>query len=329
MLSIRQTKHLARALDTSLEGLSKVLETVDSYYEELILVDPAKPEKQRTVINIRGELRRLQTQLYRRVLLPKLTPSVYSHGAVRGRDIKSNAQPHLESHFLFKTDISDFYPSVHSKRVYSLFAGSLQCSPDVARLCTRLCTFRHHLALGLITSPILADQLLKRIDRRIGGACRKAGLIYTRYVDDITISGRFDLEHSGFAALVERILQQDGFEANPAKHVFGRLADGTSITNLRRVRGHLDVKKEYADELDRQLDDAARLARGEEFQGPYYTPIQILGRVRFVCWVNPGRRRRLMRKYRSVRWELVQASAWELGLVAAKKELVAVDKRAG
>lgn len=326
MLSIRQTKHLARALDTSVERLSRVLETVDSYYEELLLVDPKKPEKQRTVINVRGELRRLQTQFYRKVLLPKLTPTVYSHGGVRGRSIKTNAQPHLESHFLFKTDISDFYPSVHSKRVYSLFADSLQCSPDVARLCTRLCTFRHHLALGLITSPILADQILSRVDRRLGGACQKAGLVYTRYVDDITISGVFDLEHSGFPALVERILRQDGFEANPAKHVFGRLADGTSITNLRRVRGHLDVKKEYADELERQLDDAARLARGDEFQGPYYRPNQILGRVRFVCWVNPGRRRRLIRKSRSIQWELVQANARELGLEAVTKKLVSVDK---
>jgi len=326
MLSIRQTKHLTRALDTSTERLSSVLETASAYYEELILIDPARPEKQRTVIDIRGELRRLQTRFYRKVLLPRLIPSAYSHGGVRGRDIKSNARLHLGSHFVFKTDISDFYPSVHSKRVYKLFVDMFQCSPDVSRLCTRLCTFRHHLALGLITSPILADQVLKRVDRRIGGACQKANLIYTRYVDDITISGSFDLEPSGFPTLVERILQQDGFQANPVKHVFGRLADGTSITNLRRVRGHLDVRKEYADELERQLDDAASLVRGNEFQGPYFTPTQILGRVRFVCWVNPGRRPKLMRKYRSIRWELVQARARELGLEAAKKKLVSSDR---
>ncbi len=326
MLSIRQTKHLARNLDTSVERLSTVLGTSESYYEELVLIDPAKPEKQRIVIDVRGELRRLQTRFYRRVLLPKLTPSVCSHGGIRGRDIKTYAQPHLESHFVFKTDISDFYPSVHSKRVYRLFVDAFQCSPDVAHFCTRLCTYRYHLALGLVTSPILADQLLKRVDRRIGGFCQKSNLIYTRYVDDITISGPFNLERSGFATLVERILQQDGFQANPEKHVFGRFSDGVPITNLRSVRGHLDVKKEYADELERQLDDAAFLARGDEFQGPYYTPSQILGRVRFVCWVNPGRRHKLMRKYRSIRWELVQARARELGLEATQKKLIPLNK---
>ena len=50
------------------------------------------------------------------------------------------------------------------------------------------------LALGLITSPILADQMMDCVDDRIGGACRKAGLVYTRYVDDLTISGPYDLE---------------------------------------------------------------------------------------------------------------------------------------
>ena len=68
-----------------------------------------------------------------------------------------------------------------------------------------------------------ADQILKRVDRRIGAACKKADLVYTRYVDDITISGSFDLSQSGVPALIERILEQDGFKANPVKHIFGRL----------------------------------------------------------------------------------------------------------
>ena len=322
MLSIHKTHHLARALNTSVRELSKVLDTAESYYQELLLVDPAKPHKRRIVIDVRGNLRRCQMRLYRRVLLPKLIPTIHSHGGVRGRSIRTNVEPHLHSRFVFKTDISDFYPSVHYKRVYRLFVGALGCSPDVARLCTRLCTYRHHLALGLITSPILADQVLQRVDRRIGAACAKAGLVYTRYVDDMTISGPFDLEQSGFSQLVEGILRDDGFAANPAKRLFGRLEDGTAITNLRIVRGHLDVRREYAEELQRQLDDAARLARGEEPQGRYYTPTQILGRVRFVCWVNPRRRERLMRKYRSIRWELVKERAEELGLQVKTKKLV-------
>ena len=71
-----------------------------------------------------------------------------------------NAERHLRSQFAFSCDIMEFYPSIHSSRVYRLFAKIQGCSPDVARLLTRLCTYRYHLALGLITSPLLADQFL-------------------------------------------------------------------------------------------------------------------------------------------------------------------------
>lgn len=56
--------------------------------------------------------------------------------------------------------------------------------------------------------------------------------------------------------------------------------------------------EEYADELERQLDDAWCLANGEPFDGPYYTQAQIRGRMQFVCWVNPGRRRHLITKFK-------------------------------
>jgi RNA-directed DNA polymerase len=194
----------------------------------------------------------------------------------------------------------------------------------VARLCTKICTYNHHLALGLICSPILADQVLSRVDRRVGGACESVGLIYTRYVDDITISGPFNLEQSGFAQLVARALAADGFRTNPDKHCFGRLEDGIAITGLREVNGHLDVRREYVDELIRQIDDARNLADAGTFCGPYYTPAQIMGRLRFVCWVNPGRRRDLIQRYRSVRWANVRAVARTRGLESSRKQVSAL-----
>ena len=321
MLKIRQTNHLLSVLDTTSEDLAVVLDSPASFYEELILTDPLKPQKQRSVVNVKGTMRALQSRLYRRVLLPKLEPSLYSHGGVRGRSIKTNVEPHVGSAYVFKTDISDFYPSIHYKRVYRLFVDRFECSPDVAGICTKICTYRHHLALGLICSPILADQVLSRVDRRIGGACAKAELVYTRFVDDVAISGPFNLEKSGFARLVEEILAKDGFHVNSAKHKFGTLTNDLSITNLREVRGHLDVRREYFDELVRQIDDAANLARDEQFQGPYYTAGQVLGRVRFVAWVNPGRRRELIRRFRSVKWRVVKAMARKRGYEVSRKAL--------
>ena len=226
MLNIRQQKHLARHLGVSVDDLLEVAESAGRWCEELLLLDPARPNKQRTVLNVFGPLRKMQAKMLRQVLLPKLPVSNFSHGGVRGRHIKTNVEQHIGSTFVFTADISNFYPTVSHNRVYRLFVEDFACTPDVARICTKLCTYKHHLALGLITSPILADQVMCRIDARIAGLCRDAGLVYTRYVDDLTISGSFDLKESGFSDLVQRILREHGFKANPLKHCFGRLTDG-------------------------------------------------------------------------------------------------------
>lgn len=323
MLNVRSVACLSDALGVSIGALRRSRESVNECFRELFLIDPKKPDKPRPVLDINSTWRLCLEKLYLRLLLKRIVPSPHSHGGVRGRSIITNAGAHTESEFVFKADIANFYPTIHYSKIYELFVGRFGCSPDVASICTRLCTHRHHLALGLTTSPILADQILGRVDDRIGAACRKAKLVYTRYVDDITISGPFDLAESGFVALVREILSQDGFELNPTKSDFGRLADGVSITSLRVKGGHLDVRREYSEELERQIADAAALARDPDcFVGPYYTPNQIRGRVQFVASINPGRRFSLMRRYESVDWPRVLDAAMSHGLVATRKQVM-------
>lgn len=322
MLNLQHVSSLAAALKTDVRRLREVADTATDFCRELTLLDPAKPDKPRDVLDVRGDLRAFQVRLLRRVILPKLAPSTFSHGGVRGRDIKTNAAEHRASRFAFTADVANFYPSIGHIRVYRLFMR-LGCSPDVARICTQLCTYRYHLALGLITSPALADQVMLGPDRQIAAACEACGVTYTRYVDDLTISGHFDLEFSGIPNVVTRILEYNGLKLNPTKTLFGRLADGFTITKLRVRNGRLDVRREYVEELERQLDDAAALAADGEFVGPYYTPNQITGRVHFVCWINRGRTRQLKAKFNAIPWGRVEKLAKQRGYVALKKELVA------
>lgn len=140
MLRIHHVKHLAKALEVSVTKLMEVAEAAESYCTELVLHDPAKPEKPRDVLSVTGTLRQLQRRLHRKILLPKLTPSGYSHGGIKGRHIKSNVAPHLRSTFIFTTDVTNFYPTISHDRIYRLFATDFKCAPDVARICTRLCT---------------------------------------------------------------------------------------------------------------------------------------------------------------------------------------------
>ena len=300
VLFIRQAKHLVWALNTTEEELANVLHNQATFVEELQITSNGKVRK---VLNVTGALRNYQKLLYRNVLLPKLRPSKHSHGGVVGRSILTNVKPHIGHRYLFSTDISSFYPSIHHSRVYKLFVNPLGCSPDVARLCTRLTTFNHHLALGLITSPILANQLLEPIDVRIGSLCDRNGLAYTRFVDDISLSAPFDLGKSGFARLVERILNQAGFEINRKKHRFGRITDGIAITKIRIVNGHPDATLEYLHQVWRELLAAERLSKGLPFSGVFRLRSQLLGKIQFIRWVNPVRKKRFAAKFKSIDWK--------------------------
>lgn len=323
MLCIRQEKHLATQIGFDLARLRALAECPADYCEELLLLDPQKPHKTRVVLNVRGDLRRAQQLILQRVLLPKLKPSDFSFGGIRGRDIKQNADQHRNSTFVLTCDISDFYPSIHRKRVYNLFCNRFQCSPDVSRLLTLLCTFRHHLALGLITSPLLADQIVSPLDYRLSQMSAQAGLVYSRYVDDLSFSGAFDLSKSGLAQTVRSILISSGFSTNPLKDKYGRLGDADAlITRIRVNRGRLDVAANYVLELRRQLQDHYQIGRGKGFDGPFYTSAQLWGRIQFVSWVRPGRRAGLRKLFAQINWKQAALEAQKRGLVAQRRLLI-------
>lgn len=320
MFPIYRATELAHHLGTSVAELRKVLLSPSPYYEELLLLDPKKPDKERPVLSVKAPLRKWQGRFYRDVLLAHLERSEFSYGGRPGYSIKNNAEKHIDSRYVYKADVSDFYPSIHDKKVYRLFADQFGCPPDVADLCCRLCTYKHHLALGLSTSPIIADQLMRNVDARIGAACRKLDWIYSRYVDDITISGPNNLEDSGIKQTIARILREHGFRAKQSKDEAKPQGEIT-ITGVRIVDGHLDVAKEYALELERQLADALSLTHDREFDGPYFTHGQLAGRVRFVCWINPRRTRILKIRLAKLSRKKMAQHAAERGFVVRKKRL--------
>ena len=153
-------------------------EFADSCITPLTAWDPFR--KQRSVISVHGSLRKFQERFYQQVLRARIRPSRWSYGAVKGRHLVSHAREHLGSIFVYKADLANFYPSIGIDRVNRHFLKTLRCSPEVSRFLTRLCTYDFHLALGLITSPVLANQLMHPVDARIGSLCEAHHCVYTR-----------------------------------------------------------------------------------------------------------------------------------------------------
>ncbi len=79
----------------------------------------------------------------------------------------------------------------------------------------KLCTLNGSLPQGSPTSTIVAALSTIELTKRLDQFANNHNATYTQYVDDVTISGPRHLDR--MAPLLEKIIRQAGFKANPAK----------------------------------------------------------------------------------------------------------------
>lgn len=194
------------------------------------------------------------------------TPSAHAMGFAPGRSIVTGAKVHVGQHFVFNTDLHDFFPSVRRARVKSrLLLPPFSFTEEVAIAIAGLCTLRvdhpsgddgssgrptYVLPQGAPTSPLLTNAVCDRMDRRLAGLARRRGANYTRYADDITFSSPHNLyvEGSAFRAELARILSVEGFEMNEAKTRVQRSGQRQEVTGLV-VNRRVNVCRHYVRSL--------------------------------------------------------------------------------
>lgn len=297
-LRIKSIKFFAGILETPPAGLLSLAENASQYYRSF------KREvkgKERNLVEAIGPLKRIQRRILNNVLM-RLSPSAISFGGIKGRSVKDNAQVHVHSKYIAKLDIKAFYPSIRSAKVYEFFM-SQECSPDVARALTALTTREYALPLGTSTSPALADQIARPLDVRINGIATRAGLKYTRYVDDITLSGSFPLER--LAKTVAKVLKQSGFKIKRSKLVFYGMEDGLGervITGVAIKGGRVAAPTDYVRALEEELQDAIAQSRGGIIEDNLLPREHYRGKIGYIQWLDRPCGDRLLRLYKRVRW---------------------------
>ncbi len=296
-LRLRSVQHLATQLGFPAEQLVDIAGRTDRFYHDF---HRNVKGKDRDLTMARPPLSVLQRRILDRILC-RLPVSEHAFGAIKGRSILANAVAHARAPFIAKLDIRNFYPSIRYQKVYNLFRGQ-DCSPDVARLFTLLTTRDHVLPLGTSTSPFLADQIVCGIDRRIGGLARKHGLTYTRYVDDVTLSGRFDL--ADIADVIIAIINQAGFAVKRSKIDFYRPGDGKEriITGVKVEKGKVFAPSTYVEFLRRELIRAGKASRHEQVDEDFDMRDQYRGKIGYVMWLDPAQGMKLLKLYRRVKW---------------------------
>jgi RNA-directed DNA polymerase len=156
---------------------------------------------QHRVINpSKKDLKWIQKRICSRILCKFVYP-INIQGGLKKRDNIQNARLHLGKKFHLCTDLSDFFPSVTHKAVYDRLS-QIGFSPDVSRIITLLCTYDYKIPQGVSPSTYLANLVFYPMDVMLIDSCNELDLFYTRFVDDIAISGNYDFQDK-----TEEILQ--------------------------------------------------------------------------------------------------------------------------
>lgn len=127
------------------------------------------------------------------LLEPLVVPTAASHGFVAGRSILTNAAPHKGRTVVLRMDLQSFFHTIDVARVKGLL---MRLGLDPVRANRYAITCTQHiegmgrvLPQGACTSPFLSNLACVDLDARMTALCALYHYRYTRYADDLTMSG--------------------------------------------------------------------------------------------------------------------------------------------
>lgn len=267
-----------------------------------------------------------------RRLLDDLLDRIPAHeaacGYVRERSVVDHARAHVAQAVVMKFDLQDFFTSVRASRVHALFT-TLGYADTVARELTALCTTATpepvlqrmreeggltwmqaqwlrdpHLPQGAPTSAALANLCAFRLDLRLDGLAHILGARYTRYADDIVLSGGPHLAsaRTRIDAWIGSIALEEGFRLNHRKTRCLKAGRRQAVCSVV-VNHHTNLPRPEFDRLKAILhrcvtDGPASQNRGNHLQWRE----QLQGRVAWAAQLNPSKAQRLKRLLDQIDW---------------------------
>ena len=247
-------------------------------------------------------------------VLSRLTVSRFAKGFVAGRDIKENARFHRAQPVVLSLDIRDFFPSIQRHRVYGIFR-SLGYSQEVSNILGRVCTRDNQLPQGAPTSPALSNLFARRIDRRLARYARSQKLRYTRYADDITLSGQ--LRPGAVISMVERVLADEGLQLNHSKTRAMQQHQRQEVTGIV-VNNKLDFPRDIRRRLRQatyyieHFGLSSHLSHTMEKRARYLD--HLIGLISTVLYVHPGRSQLVEARERLIRLNAAKSSEEDVSI---------------
>jgi hypothetical protein len=257
-------------------------------------------------------------------IVAHIAPHEAAHGFRAGRSVRSFAEPHVGRPVVLRVDLEAFFTSVFAARVF----GILQTAgypEEVSRVIAAICTHctpsdvlaaerdpnalarlrSPHLPQGAPTSGALANLAAYRLDVRVAAFAARLGARYTRYADDLVLSGDRVLVRKAttIVARLATIANDEGFSLNFRKTRVMTAADRQRITGIV-VNEKLSAPRRDVEQLRAILHNCVRHGPASQNRDSHADfRAHLRGRVAWVASLDPLKGARLQALFERVRWD--------------------------
>lgn len=320
-------KHLSEILAIPHEELRRIVACPCGFYAYYTI--RKRNGGYRRIVAPYANLKRVQTWILRNILEQE-NVSPACNGFVIGRNTLQNAKPHEGKTFIRKFDLANFFESITFQRVYHVFLRigySPAVSHDFATICTisvlddkfkRMPIWKQQvfgdlhnitpvLAQGSPTSPMLANIICNRLDKRLEGYALKHGIQYTRYADDLTFSAddRSDLPSISF---IRKVISSEHFELNNRKTGTFGINSRQMVTGIL-VNKKLHLPQQFKRQIYRHLHFCEKFGPRTHFASvmPDKSNARdwLYGKIRYVYSIEPEEAEKMFRIADNLDWGIL------------------------
>jgi RNA-directed DNA polymerase len=300
-MKMQLSDFLCSELSVTKVQLSKFLPSAPNRYKVYSI--PKRTSGKRIIAHPAKQLKK-----YQRALAKKLTNELPIHHVAtaykKGMGIKVNAEIHKNSRFLLKMDFDNFFHSITPALFFeeAIKSGLKFSSNDIVTL-TQILFWRPGkksngkliLSIGAPSSPVISNFIMYHFDEGIYQECKKRGVKYSRYADDISFSTNVKGALFEVPSLVQKFLTQqykNKITINDGKTVFSSMAHNRHITGVTITNeGKLSIgrsRKRYISSL------IHRYTLGELSVEDFY---HLRGLIAYTNDIEPSFIPRMSKKY--------------------------------
>lgn len=245
---ISSVKSLVKALGVTEIQLKKTLSCVEKCYAAN--KPDIKPNgKIRQTYTVSPLLKHIQSRIVSNIFYSVNYP-IYLQGSIRDREqprnCVNNAALHSGAMTLISEDISNFFPSISSEHVYSMWKHLFCFTHEISEILTSLTTYKNFVPQGSPTSSYVANLIFWQGEENLEKKLAEKGYIYSRYVDDISISAKKILNNQEKSEAIKEALflfKRYGVNVNREKHKISSKKSRMTVNNLNVNSNRATINK--------------------------------------------------------------------------------------